>query len=194
MKHPALLVAVVLLLTGCAPDAAPPASATPPGSPPPAVSETGGFNDTDVMFAQMMLAQYRPAAALLDTARTRAGSEQVRQLAAAIAVTQADEQKTIEQWLVRWGKPTAPAADAGVHAGHGGLPADPAAELAALRKASDREYDKVLLNLLIGRQHQAVEYARMELSSGTNAAALALATRIDQSRTAQISMMLGLVA
>ncbi|GHJ43531.1 DUF305 domain-containing protein [Catellatospora sp. TT07R-123] len=191
MRRHALILAALLALTGCAPGGSP--AAAPAGSPPPTVSENGGFNDTDVMFAQMMLAQYAPAAALLDVARTRAVGEKVKTLTAAIAVTQADERKSIENWLATWKKPLTPGTDAGIHAGHGGLPADPAAELRALREAGAAEFDKVLLNLLIGRQHQAVEYARMELSSGTNAAALALATRVDQSRTAQISMMLGLV-
>ncbi|MBB5873885.1 uncharacterized protein (DUF305 family) [Allocatelliglobosispora scoriae] len=153
---------------------------------------TAPHNDTDVMFLQMMVSQYGPAAEILTLAQERAVDPQVKTLAAAVAVTQADEAKTMLNWLTAWSLPTAAAAEPSLHAGHGGLPTSGKSEVEALRKAAD--FDKTFLNLLIGRQHQAVEYARMELTSGAHPGSLDLATRIDQSRTAQIEMMLKLVA
>ncbi|MEV4417518.1 DUF305 domain-containing protein, partial [Catellatospora sp. NPDC049609] len=195
------LAAAVALLAGCdAPPgvapapAAPPSGQAPSGSPPPAVDESGGHNATDVMFLQMMGAQYAPAGELLKLADQRSRNEKVRQLAAAMNVTQADELSAVQGWLQGWQQPLTPDADPDLHAGHGGLPATGPAEIRALREAADADFDRVLLNLLIGHQHQAIEYARMELTAGANPQVLEFATRVDASRTAQVSMMLGLVS
>jgi uncharacterized protein (DUF305 family) len=206
MKRTCVLATLALLLAGCGGPAVSPAGGPAGGgeptgtapvhtaSPPPPVSPSGAFNATDVMFLQMMVAQYGPAAQLLQAGRDRSASERVRTLAAAIAVTQADELATMRQWLHAWGQPDSAAADPALHAGHGGLPATGPQEIAALAATPAAGFDKAFLNLLLGQQHQAVEYARMELSAGTHAGALELATRIDQSRSAQITMMLAMVA
>ncbi|WP_196279503.1 DUF305 domain-containing protein [Catellatospora vulcania] len=197
MKRFVLLAVALVTLAAC--DAPPgvtarPSFAPPSGSPPPALSESGGHNDTDVMFLQMMAAQYGPAAELLRLAAARTENTQVRTLAAAMDVTQADELTAVQGWLKGWSQSLTPAADPSLHAGHGGLPATGPDEIKALRDASAADFDKVFLNLLIGHQHQAVEYARMELTSGVNPQVLEFATRVDQSRTAQVTMMLGLVS
>ncbi|GHJ48054.1 hypothetical protein Cs7R123_53960 [Catellatospora sp. TT07R-123] len=203
MKRIVALAAAVLVLAGCgSPEGAAPApqplgtqaGASPLGSPPPPVSPSGAFNDTDVMFLQMMAAQYGPAAELLELARNRGTTQQVRELAAAIAVTQADEARTMRDWLAAWKQPASPAADPNLHAGHGGMNATGPKEIAALRDTPAADFDKTFLNLLIGHQHQAVEYARMELGGGIHSGALELATRVDQTRTSEITMMLGMVA
>ena len=146
------------------------------------------------MFLQMMVAQYQPANEILELAETRAANPKVKTLAAAVRVTQADENTTMLQWLREWSQPATTDAKPELHAGHGGLPTTGKAEIEALRSTPAADFDKTFLNLLIGHQHQAVEYARMEQTSGTNPAAVDLAKRIDQSRTAQIQMMLELVA
>ncbi|MDI1463010.1 DUF305 domain-containing protein [Catellatospora sp. KI3] len=198
MKRVVALAAAVLVLAGCgstegaAPAAQPPA-ASALGSPPP-ISPSGAFNDTDVMFLQMMVGQYGPAAELLDLARSRSTDQKVRELAAAIAVTQADEARTMRDWLATWKQAPSPAADPHLHEGHGGLPATGPKEIEALRGAAAADFDKTFLNLLIGHQHQAVEYARMELGGGIHSGALELATRVDQTRSSEIAMMLGMVA
>lgn len=204
MKRVLLLaVTAAALLTGC--DAPPEIAAgaspaplasgfAPSGSAPPAVDESGGFNDTDVMFLQMMAAQYAPAAELLKAAATRAGDEKVRQLAAAMDVTQADELATVQAWLRAWQQPLVPDANPDLHAAHGGLPATGPDEIKALRDAAATDFDRTFLNLVIGHQHQAIEYARMELTAGANPQVLEFATRIDQSRTAQVAMMLKMVS
>lgn len=197
MKRFVLLAVALVTLAAC--DAPPgvtpgPSFAPPSGSPPPPLSESGGHNDTDVMFLQMMAAQYGPAAELLKLAAARTQNTKVRDLAAAMDVTQADELTAVQGWLKGWAKPLVPAADPNLHAGHGGLPATGPDEIKALREAAAADFDKVFLNLLIGHQHQAVEYARMELTSGVNPQVLEFATRVDNSRTAQVTMMLGLVS
>ncbi|GAB4050710.1 DUF305 domain-containing protein [Catellatospora paridis] len=201
MKRFVLLAVALVTLAAC--DAPPgvtagpsiaPSFAPPSGSPPPPLDESGGYNDTDVMFLQMMAAQYGPAAELLKLAAGRTQNTKVRDLASAMDVTQADELTAVQGWLRGWAKPLTPAADPNLHAGHGGLPATGPDEVKALRDAPAAEFDKVFLNLLLGHQHQAIEYARMELTSGVNPKILEFATRVDSSRTAQVTMMLGMVS
>lgn len=192
------LAATAALLAGCgAPPGVTPApapAASPTGSAPPAVNESGGHNATDVMFLQMMAAQYGPAAELLKIGAERSRNQKVRDLAAAMDVTQADELKTVQGWLQSWQEPLVPDSNPDLHAAHGGLPATGPDEIRALREAKDADVDRVLLNLLIGHQHQAIEYARLQLSGGADPQVLEFATRVDASRTAQVSMMLGLVS
>jgi uncharacterized protein (DUF305 family) len=180
---PALLAAALLLLTGCGTSAA----RTKPRDPSP-VSQV--FNMTDVMFAQMMLANQGQSRRIVPVAASRATAVDVKTLAAAIDVTQADEAETILRWLHAWGQPITADQDPAAHASHGGLHDLSAAEVAELEKASGADFDRTFLNLLIGQQHSAVEVARMEAADGANPAAKDLARRVEQSRSAQIQQML----
>lgn len=199
MRRTAFLAAVLLCLTGCG---GAPAEQTPSAPLPPrpsvsrsvGIAEDGSFNAVDVMFLQMMAAQYPPAEKLLDLAAARSSDQQVKQLAAAIRVTQADEYKQVQKWLTAWKKPLQPASDPALHADHGGLPATGQKEIDALAAAASGDFDREFLNLLLGHQHQAVEYARMELASGVQPQVLEFATRIDSTRSGEIPMMLKLVA
>ncbi|WP_433057372.1 DUF305 domain-containing protein [Dactylosporangium sp. CS-033363] len=178
MKRIAFLLAA-FLLAGCA---------AVPAQPAPAGTQQRVFNDTDVMFSQMMVAHHGQALEMVRLARSKAEREDVRTLAAAIDVTETDELKTMQVWLETWGSP--PAADASAHAGHGGAHGANPDDLKALQSASGRDFETKFLNLLIAHQHNAIEIARMETGSGVNPGALDLAKRIDESRTAEIQQML----
>ncbi|MFY1688064.1 DUF305 domain-containing protein [Plantactinospora sp. WMMB782] len=197
-----LIVATLVLLAGCAPapagtggPVAAPAPA-PTGRTPaatgsaPATPPAGTFNDTDVMFLQMMVTSHGQGLALVRLAPERARQEELKILAAAIEVTQEAEQRTMRDWLRGWGH--SPSADpaAHAHADHGGLPVLDPAQLAALARTSGARFETDFLNLLIGHQHSAVELARMETRSGSHPEVRELARRIDVSRTAQIDQML----
>jgi len=192
------LVTVTLLLTaGCGPSAtAPPAGGGPaPGSTSSAKSspETG-HNGTDVMFLQMMVAREQETAQLIRLARDRPLRGEAATLAAAIGATQADEAKDMTGWLQGWNQPTAMDPKASAHSRHGGLEGIGPSDLAELKSASSEAFLSRFLNLLIAQQHNAVELARMETAGGMNQQARELAARVDQSRTAQISAMLAMVA
>jgi uncharacterized protein (DUF305 family) len=124
----------------------------------------------------------------------RALPEEIKTLAAAIETTQADESETMTAWLRDWKQPTAVGTDPSAHASHGGLSTLDAADLAALKQTTAREFPIRFLNLLIAEQHNAVELARMETGTGINSTARELAHRIDESRSAQISAMLTMVS
>ncbi|HCT79813.1 MAG TPA: DUF305 domain-containing protein [Micromonosporaceae bacterium] len=180
----ALAVVVLSLLAGCGIGSANTAPTT----------NSVQYNDTDIMFVQMMVKHYAPAAEMLRMARDKATSNEIRTLAAAVAVTQDDERKTMLGWLSEWQQPETSDAHPDAHAAHGGLPGTGEAELEALTKATGAEFDKTFLNLFTAHQHQAVELARMEVGSGHNKATMQLAERIDKSRRGQIELMLKLMA
>ncbi|MGI5147372.1 DUF305 domain-containing protein [Plantactinospora sp. CA-294935] len=191
-----LIVATLLLLGGCAP--APARTGVPVGVPAPAptgsapasAAPSGAFNDTDVMFLQMMVTSHGQGLALVRLAPERAEREELKILAAAIDVTQEAEQRTMRDWLRGWGRSTSADPDANAHAEHGGLPVLGPAQLSALSRTSGARFETDFLNLLIGHQHNAVELARMETTSGVHPEVRELARRIDLSRTAQIDQML----
>lgn len=178
MRFLSVLVSA-LLLAGCA---------AAPAQPAPGGTAGKVYNDTDVMFTQMMAAHHAQAIEMVRLARTKSVREDVRTLAAAIDVTEADETKTMQVWLQSWSQPASAAADA--HEGHGGAHGTNADDIAALATYDGAEFEQRFLNMLVAHQHNAVEIARMETGSGVNPGALDLAKRITDSRTAEIQQML----
>ncbi|MEO3931046.1 DUF305 domain-containing protein [Micromonosporaceae bacterium B7E4] len=191
-----LVVTMLVLLGGCAP--APAGTGVPvvapTGTTPPATAPGGAFNETDVMFLQMMVTSHGQGLALVRLAPERAEREELKILAAAIDVTQEAEQRTMRDWLRGWGRSTSADPDANTHADHGGLPVLGPAQLSALSRTSGAKFETDFLNLLIGHQHNAVELARMETTSGVHPEVRELARRIDLSRTAQIDQMLKMLS
>jgi len=187
MKHVAVAV-LVAVLAGCGASgtAAPTA---PTGSPAATAAPTGqGFNATDVMFLQMMVPHHGQGLEMVRIAQIRPVRPEVRMLAAAIESTQANEAENMAGWLRAWQQPAEAPADS--HAAHGGMPGTSAAEIATLRTASDADFERRFLNMLIAHQDDAIQMARMEAAGGANAQATGLAKQIDRSRTAQIKQML----
>jgi uncharacterized protein (DUF305 family) len=182
MKRYGCLLAVVclLLLAGCGDGARLHRRA----------AQSPRFNGTDVMFLQMMIPHHREGIEMARLAKLRASGADVRTLAAAVEATQLDEVEDMTGWLRAWGEPATADPNPGVHAGHGGMRSTGPARIAALRTTKAADFDRTFLNLLIGHQHNAVDLARMEAAGGVNLQAVDLARRIDESRTAQISLML----
>ena len=177
----ALIVTCGLLLAGCVGQA--------PADPPPESSAAAQRNSTDVMFLQMMVPHHAQGLAMVRLAVDHAHLPEVRMLAAAIDATQTAEVDRMSGWLTTWGAPAT--ADEHAHADHGGLPGTTSEEIAGLAATEGIDFDTRFLNLMIGHQDDAIQLARMELSGGVNPLARSLASQIDQSRTAQLKLMLG---
>ncbi|MFD9739478.1 DUF305 domain-containing protein [Umezawaea sp. NPDC059074] len=171
-----LLVTAVLLLAGC-------------GSAP----AKADYNAADVMFLQMMLPLHAQGLELTGLAKERAVNPAVRDVAEELDSVQRKESETMTGWLTAWGQPTAMNADPGAHEHHGGLHQTSPAEIAALKSAPDTEFDTTFLNLMTGHLHNSVELTKTELDGGGNARAKELATTIRESRSKEISRLLGLV-
>jgi uncharacterized protein (DUF305 family) len=205
LRCAALIATCGLLLAGCvgqiptvadrpahkngSQDASRLAPADPAADPAAGAPAAAQRNTTDVMFLQMMVPHHTQGLAMVRLAVDRAHRPEVRMLAAAIDTTQTAEVDRMSGWLTAWGAPAA--ADEHAHADHGGLPGTTPEEIAGLAATEGIEFDIRFLNLMIGHQDDAIQLARMELSAGVNRLARSLAGQIDQSRTAQIELMLG---
>lgn len=179
------LVACAVVLSGCNSVGSPPAAQNTPQT----AASTGPFNATDVMFLQMMVPHHAQGIEIVRLAKSRPVRNEVKLLAAAIESTQANEAETMAGWLAAWGRPASAAPDE--HAAHGGMPGTSAAEIAALVKAGDADFERKFLNMLIAHQDDAIQMARLEKSGGADKLAKELADRIDKSRSAQIQQMKG---
>jgi uncharacterized protein (DUF305 family) len=190
-RYGAALVALLapMLLVACG--QAEQSATLPPSAS--AAGGGGGHNDTDVMFLQMMLAHHDQGLQMVRLAEDRA-SDDVRVLAQAVDATQSDEIVLMKKWLAGWSAPTTVDHAPSAHADHGGLPATGPEEISALRAAKGAAFEKAFLNLFVAHQHNAVEMANLERSSGSNADAKAFAERVRQSRTDQIQQMLTLLS
>ncbi|MFG2088043.1 DUF305 domain-containing protein [Spirillospora sp. NPDC048824] len=188
---PAVLV-VPLLLTACGGGQERSASSDPAGASS-AAPAASGYNDTDVMFLQMMIAHHRQGVEMARVAAERAERDEVRILAAAVVATQSQEVKTMSSWLRSWSKPTTNDHPPNVHAAHGGMPATGPKEIKTLKRTRGAGFEPAFLNLFVAHQHNAVEMARMEAGKGGNRDAKAFAKRVQESRTDQIRQMLGLL-
>ncbi|AGZ46448.1 DUF305 domain-containing protein [Actinoplanes friuliensis] len=188
LRYATVLIALALGACGTAPDAAPVkvnAEAV--------VQAEGGYNDTDVMYLQMMVAHHQQGLEMVELAEKKAKSADLKTLAQAIDVTQTDEVKLMTGWLSQWSKPTTVDHAPSAHADHGGLPATGPEEIAALKKAKGKTFETAFLNLFVAHQHNAVEMAHLETTQGKNAEAKAFADRVRQSRADQIQQMLKLM-
>jgi uncharacterized protein (DUF305 family) len=190
MRRLAVVLAGLLLLAGCGT----PFTATTGGAET-APPLPGTFNDTDVMFLQMMVPSHEQGVEMARLAARRAGDADVRELAAAVEVTQQDEIGEMARRLRAWHQPVAADPNPGAHAGHGGMHATDPAFVETLRATpAGPDFDRDFLNLLTGQQLGAVELARMETGRGKDSGARDLAERIVKSRTAQIKQMARMLA
>ncbi|MFI0354469.1 DUF305 domain-containing protein [Actinomadura sp. 9N407] len=190
---PALLVPLLLTACGTGHGQHGQHGATKPASAASAAPAAAGYNDDDVMFLQMMIAHHRQGLEMVRLAAGRAQRDDVRRLASAVTVTQADEVKTMSSRLVAWSKPTTTDHAPGAHADHGGMPATGAKEIKALAQTKGAEFEPAFLNLFVAHQHNAVKMAKTERSKGGDPETKAFAKRVEESRTDQIRQMLGLL-
>jgi uncharacterized protein (DUF305 family) len=151
------------------------------------------YNDTDVMYLQMTVVHHEQGLEMVRLAAKNARRAEIRTLAEAIDVTQADEVELMKSWLEGWSKPATVDHAPSAHADHGGLPATGPQAMAALRGAKGADFETTFLNLFVAHQHNAVEMAAMEQKDGANAETRAFAERVKASRTDQIRQMLQLL-
>lgn len=186
-----LIVLLALLLAGC--------GSALTASSEPAVSESApplddSFNDSDVMFLQMLIPHHRQGLKLAELAAERGSTAEVRDFAAAVVATQTDELEDVEAWLTDWNQPTAADPDPNAHQGHAdGLHEPDPALVPALESTERARFDTTFVSVFTGHQHGAVELGRMELEKGRHPEARDLADRIVKSRTAQVKELAALI-
>jgi len=162
------------------------------GSSSPMMSPTDGmdsrFNAADVTFATDMISHHRQAIEMAELAKTRAQSQQVKDLAARIEQAQDPEIQTMADWLTAWGKPVPD--DMGGMDMSGSMPGMMSTEdMQMLQGMSGAGFDRMFLQMMIEHHQGAIEMARTEQADGTNADAQALAEQIENAQTAEITTM-----
>lgn len=170
-----LLAVVALLLTGCSATAAPPT-----------------HNAADVMFLQMLIPQNQQGIDIVRLAAGRPLPAPLKELAAAIEVTQRTEIEDMKNWLRAWNEPETMSTDPHAHAGHGGMRTTAPDVVGALRTVPDGSFTRQFLDVLTGQQQGAVELAQTENGpgGGINAQARDLARRVIDSRSAEVKELL----
>jgi uncharacterized protein (DUF305 family) len=161
-------------------------------------------DDADITFANQMIPHHTQAVRMAELAGQRAGSDQVRQLAATIQAAQQPEIDQMSAMLTRWGAPPPPAGGmAGMDHGSGAMPgmdhgSMPSmmtdAEMTGLSQTSGADFDRRFLTMMIAHHQGAVDMSATELAQGRNPEATALARRITAAQRAEIDQMRRMLA
>ena len=159
------------------------------------------FNQTDVMFAQMMIPHHEQAIAMSEILIDTEGvSDDSIELAEQIAETQQPEIDQLEGLLESWG--IDPMSDDGMQ-GMGGTDGDrmsgmagmlSAEEIAALDAATGAEAERLFLDGMIEHHEGAIGMAEPVLIEGQNPELIELAGEIVSTQLAEIETMQNLVA
>ncbi|ANW21445.1 DUF305 domain-containing protein [Streptomyces clavuligerus] len=152
----------------------------------------GAFNDTDVMFAQMMIPHHEQALEMSALADGRAEDTEITALAREISGAQDPEIQKMTSWLRAWGKPgTAPMDHGSGHGSESGGMARmmSAKDLAGLKAAQGRAFDRAFAQLMIDHHKGAVEMAEDERKNGRNATARQLAEDVITTQSAEIARL-----
>lgn len=154
------------------------------------------FNDQDVTFTQQMIPHHKQAVEMAELAPTRAGSAEVKDLAAAIQQAQDPEIKTMTAWLKDWDKPLADDGMEGMDHGSdaGGMTGMMSeGDMKSLEAATGAEFDTMWLTMMVQHHQGAIDMADTEISKGSNTDAKALAKEIKDAQEDEIATMTALL-
>jgi uncharacterized protein (DUF305 family) len=154
-----------------------------------ATKDAIGFNDADVMFAQMMIPHHEQAIEMSDIALdpTVGASDAVKSLATRIKGAQDPEITTMKDFLTSWNKGLTP--DSEMHHGSsmsGMLSGEDITKLSSLRGA---EFDRAWMSGMIAHHEGAIEMAKEVLKDGKDTAVNTLATAVATAQDTEILEM-----
>ena len=138
----------------------------------------------DITFAQAMIPHHQQAVQMAKLASTRASDPRVKDLAARIEAAQDPEIMKMTGWMSSWGA-SMPSDMAGMD-----MPGMMStADMTALTAATGTAFDKAFLTMMIAHHTGALAMAKIELASGADADAKALAQSIIDGQTKEITEM-----
>ncbi|MGY1435379.1 DUF305 domain-containing protein [Streptomyces reniochalinae] len=151
-------------------------------------------NKADVEFAKGMIPHHRQAVEMSDMAASRASSGKVKGLAKKIEKAQGPEIKTMSGWLKSWGEKVPEDMSGMDHdMGQGDSSEMPGMmdqkQMAELKNASGRKFDKQFLTMMVGHHKGAVEMAETEKKQGKYDPAKKLAGDVISAQTSEITQM-----
>ncbi|GAA3732761.1 uncharacterized protein (DUF305 family) [Spinactinospora alkalitolerans] len=147
------------------------------------------FNDSDVMFAQMMIPHHEQAVEMSQLAEDRAGDD-VKELAAEIEAAQGPEIEQLTRMLESWGEE--PMSD-GESMEHGMAGMMTGEEMAELEQVEGEAFDMMFLDMMVAHHEGAVEMAQNELDNGVNPEAIELAQAVVEAQQSEIEQMTGML-
>jgi len=185
----ALALAAALALSSCAggsPEQEPSNSSADAGS--------AAFNDADVMFAQMMIPHHEQAVEMSDDLLAKDGIDAgIVDLATEIKAAQEPEIAQLNGWLTEWrahDDSMSDMPDMGDDS-EGTMSED---DMMALHDATGTDAGRLFLQQMTVHHEGAVAMAQIEIDTGENADARALAENILATQTAEIAVMAELLA
>jgi uncharacterized protein (DUF305 family) len=175
-------VAAIVVLTGCANDSGSASASASPGA--------SAFNDTDIMFVQMMLPHHDQAVSMSDLLLDKQGLDpEVAALARQIRDAQQAEIGTMNGWFEAMGRPQV---EEGPH--HGGLEGMlDEHEMQQLDEANARDGQRLFLEGMIKHHIGAIEMAKKEVADGQHPGAVDLANNIATTQQQEIDLMTDLL-
>lgn len=177
------VIAASLTLAACAP---PETGAGGDSS----ASSTEGFNDQDVMFAQMMLPHHQQAVEMADMVLAKEGIDiRVIDLAQTINDEQEPEIQQMERWLEDW---DASAEMGGMDEGMSGMMSD--GQMDDLESATGDDASRLFLEQMTEHHNGAIEMAQTEVDEGEYPEAVELAQTIIDAQQAEIDEMTEILA
>ncbi|MFG2352786.1 DUF305 domain-containing protein [Streptomyces sp. NPDC048521] len=177
-----------LVLSACGGDKADHGSHAPSHPSASATATATAHNAQDVAFAQGMVPHHQQALEMARLAADRASSARVQDLAARIEKAQGPEIRTMTGWLEAWGEQLPMSGmDHSGHAGMSGMMSD--GDMAALKKATGKEFDTRFLSLMVEHHQGAVEMAGTERDKGAYGPAKRMAGDIVTAQNAEIKEM-----
>ncbi|MDQ4009451.1 MAG: DUF305 domain-containing protein [Actinomycetota bacterium] len=169
---------------------------TPPSSSASSPQVAQAHNQADISFAQGMIPHHAQAIAMSEMAAQRAGSPEVKDLAARIQAAQQPETDQLSGFLRAWDAPVPstkmPMGDMGQmdHGAGGAMPGMMSGDqMQQLGQASGEAFDRMFLQMMITHHQGAVTMAETELRDGQNPEARQLAQRIIDDQQREIAEM-----
>ncbi|WP_128374550.1 DUF305 domain-containing protein [Streptomyces cavernae] len=149
--------------------------------------KSGGFNDADVMFAQMMIPHHQQALEMAKLADGRAADAGLKDIAGKIEQAQEPEIKTMTGWLESWNKPTAMESMPGMDHGAGGMEGMMSDEdMDELKAMKGAEFDKMFAQMMIDHHNGAITMAKNEQKNGEYTDAVKMAGDIVSGQSAEV--------
>lgn len=196
----ALTLALSLVISACGADE----SAKPDQKVTVSATE---HNDADVAFATDMIPHHAQALSMADVTRNRPLDPEVAALVEDIRSAQAPEIETMVDWLTDWDQEIPETIRDHANAAHGGdtestepmqgmadMPGMMSAEeMTTLENASDEEFQRMWLTMMVKHHEGAVEMAKKEVAAGEFKPAVDLAKNIASSQEQEIDTMNGLL-
>ncbi|MCJ0902979.1 DUF305 domain-containing protein [Rhodococcus sp. ARC_M6] len=160
-----------------------------------------GVNATDIEFLEGMYPHHSQALDMAKMVEGRTDNAELIALAAKIEAAQGPEMAQMTETLTKWGRPdpSSMSMDGMDHSGHGvgmaemqGMMSDD--DMTALTNATDAEFDKMWLAMMIEHHTGAIAMSETEIADGLDPAAEKMAEEIIAGQQAEITQMEAMLA